>query len=126
VIDLSRLLHRIKCWLFPMAGWKDRLVAVRDGNNVWPVADHSDISPFFPWPPEWCVWEAAPPTWEGGPRTPRFLNTVSMISGRIAEGDYAVRCSRCGIHLHSDEANMRSNVDVPACYWCVGAVRRVR
>jgi hypothetical protein len=51
-----------------------------------------------------------------------FIDVVSGLSGMKAEGEAAVACARCGVHMHVVETNMKTNLDVPACPWCLEAV----
>jgi len=120
------LLRRSWAWLFPVPRWKDRLLAYIDGNAVWAVPGRPDMMPMSPWPPEWCVLEAVEASDDGAPAHMKLVDGVSLISSRVAEGEDAVRCCRCGITLHVTEAHMGTSIDVPACSWCIGAVRRVR
>jgi uncharacterized protein CbrC (UPF0167 family) len=48
-----------------------------------------------------------------------FLNFISVVSGRPAEGEDAVACARCGIHMHVADTEMETNLDVPLCPWCI-------
>lgn len=119
--QLKKLVIRAWKWYFPMPGWKSRIAEARSG-AAFPVNGRPEMDDFYPWPPEWCVWEVIEPEQEGQKARPRFLDTISEETGREATGDEAVRCARCGIHLHASEANMRTNVDVPSCIWCRPAV----
>ena len=125
-MNWKNFFRRVWSWLIPRPGWEDRVLAYRSGNTVWPVPEHPDMDPLFPWPAEWCVWEVAPPAKEGGKHFPKMISCTSCVSGTHADGDNAVRCARCGIPLHMGEAHMATNLDIPSCSWCVGSVRRVR
>jgi hypothetical protein len=119
---LKRLWSRLRAYLSPTPDWSRTIRRFHAGEAVWPVPGHPEIQPFIPWPPDWCSWE---PDAEADSKV-RFVSHVSLVSGRVCEGDNAVKCARCAIPIHMDEADMLTNLDVPACPWCVGAVRRMR
>jgi len=119
---LVRLCRRIMSFLFPVAGWASRVKRYGRGQIVWPIAAHPELGPMGPWPAEWTVVEFA--RTEDGKTSLRFHDTCSDVSGREAKGEDAVRCARCGIHLHVAETDMETNLDIPLCPWCVGFVRQ--
>jgi hypothetical protein len=116
---IMRLLRRFRAYLFPLKGWKARLSDFRRGNTVWPIAGHPELPASCPWPIEWTPYEIVE---EEGKSTVKFIAVYSAVSGVLAEGDHAVACCRCGIHLHVAETTMRTNLDVPYCSWCAGKV----
>lgn len=118
---LRRLFSRINAFLFPVHGWSDRVRDYRNGNVTWQVEGRSDIAPLVPWPLEWIAAEVLADSPEL-----RFHDHVSLVSGKECVGHDAVKCSRCGIPLHTGEAHMTDSLSVPACSWCVGAVNRAR
>ena len=120
---LVRFLRRVKAFLLPMSGWAERVRRYRRGQVTWTVPSFPLLPPMAPWPPEWTVVEFSP-TGDGG-ATVVFHDGHSDVSGKEAKGDDLVRCSRCGIHLHVGETEMETNIDVPACSWCVGYVRQL-
>lgn len=118
---ISRLFKRIIAFLRPALKWRQKARLYKSGVAVWEVDGHPEIPPFIPWPPEWCSWEH-----DGEAESKvRFTPHVSLVSGRTCEGDNAVKCARCSIPIHMDEADMMNNLDIPACPWCVGSVRQV-
>ena len=117
---------RVWSYIFPVPGWRQRIFDYRDGKGVWEVTGYPEMDPMAPWPAEWCVWEVAPPDEKHSKHYPKMVGCVSHISGSRADGDDAVRCSRCGIPIHMGEAHMLTTIDIPACSWCVGSVRRTR
>lgn len=125
-MNWQNFFRRVWSWLLPRAGWKERVQAFRSGVTVWPILERPDMDPLFPWPSEWCLWEAVEPEEPDQKAKSRFGSCTSLVSGQTAHGDDAVRCARCGIPLHMGEAHMTTNLDIPACSWCVGAVRRTR
>jgi hypothetical protein len=120
MVWMKRLLSRLSAYLFPMPNWKDRVRKFRAGTVVWPISLYPNTDPMSPWPSEWTVVSMIPKG--GGKAQIHFHDTVSAVSGREAKGEDAVRCARCGIHLHVADTNMEHNLDIPACSWCVGAV----
>ena len=118
----ARLIKRIKAFFSPLSGWAERVRLYRTGNVIWAVTGRPELPPTAPWPTEWTVVDFAPAM--GGGVDMTYPDTVSDVSGREAKGEDAVRCARCGIHLHVAEAGMQTNIDIPACSWCVGFVRR--
>lgn len=118
----QRLIKRIKYFLFPMENWKDRVRRFRKGQVVWTLPLYPKLAPMAPWPHEWTV-QALIPDGEGG-ATVVFCDTFSDVSGKEAKGEDAVRCARCGINLHVSDTDMETNIDIPACSWCVGLVAK--
>lgn len=116
---IIRLFKRLTAFVKPADGWRLRVRQFKSGVAVWEVEGHPEIMPFIPWPPHWCAWE---PDAESDSKV-RFVSHISLVSGRLCEGDHAVKCARCSIPIHMAEADMLTNLDVPACPWCVGAVR---
>lgn len=120
--SLRRLAVRARLWCSPVPGWKDRWQEYTRGRVTWPVPelpDHPDIIPF---PAQWCIY-----TTQDGKLV--FTDpAISQISGRLAEGEDAVRCARCGVHLHRLETGipMKTNHSVPVCPWCVAFSLLVR
>ncbi len=113
----SRLSKRIVAFLFPMSDWRARLRTFRRSPSlpVWRFED-PELPPTAPWPPEWFP-HVIERNADGKPFI-RFLDTTSLISGRPCEGEAAVRCARCGIHLHVEETTMADNTSAPICPWC--------
>jgi len=120
---ILRLLQRFKAFLFPVQGWKKRLAKFRSGQATWPIPGAPEGTPGVgPWPLEWTpcsvtfVYDS-----EGKPTGAKleFLNFISVVSGRLAEGEDAVACARCGIHMHVADTEMETNLDVPLCPWCI-------
>jgi len=111
------LVKRIIAFLFPVKGWRARLRTFRRSPSlpIWRFED-PELPPTTPWPPEWFP-HAIERDADGKPHI-RFLNTVSLISGRVCEGEAAVCCARCGIHLHVEETTMTDNTSAPICPWC--------
>lgn len=116
---IKRILLRVLAFLKPVSGWNKRIRLFKAGAAVWDVDGHPEIQPFIPWPPHWCSWEAAPDE----PSKVRFISHRSLISGKLCEGDAAVKCARCGIPVHMDETDMIDNLDVPSCRWCTPLIR---
>jgi hypothetical protein len=118
-----RFFRRIKLFLRPTPGWKARLVKFRSGQTTWPIPGAPDGSGNVgPWPLEWtpCIIELMHDD-DGKPTGAKleFLNFISEVSGLPAEGEDAVACARCGIHMHVGDTNMETNLDVPLCPWCI-------
>ena len=116
---IMRLLRRFRAYLFPLKGWKARLSDFRRGTTVWTIAGHPELPASCPWPIEWTPYEVVEVE---GKKTVNFISVCSGVSGVVAEGEQAVACSRCGIHLHVAETTMRTNLDVPYCSWCASKV----
>lgn len=122
MVWLTRYLTRIKAFLFPISGWADRVRRYRRGEVVWPISLYPNNDPMTPWPSEWTIVSMIP---KGcGKAEIHFHDTVSVVSGREAKGEDAVRCARCGIHLHVADTGMQDNLSIPACSWCVGLVAK--
>lgn len=118
--SVVRLLRRIWAFLSPLPNWQQRVRLYRGGMIVWDVPDHPEVGKIGPWPAEWTPLRILAD--ESGTPKIDFLPVVSAVSGRTAEGEDAVACVRCGIHLHMDEAGMQTNLDVPSCAWCRNTV----
>lgn len=119
MLTINRFLKRLLAFVKPLSGWRHRVRLYKAGAAVWDVDGHPEIQPFVPWPPQWCSWEAAPDE----ESKVRFLPHRSLISGKLCEGDAAVKCARCGIPVHMDETDMLTNLDVPSCPWCTPVIR---
>jgi hypothetical protein len=123
VQKVSCFLARLRAFTFPVAGWKQRIQRYKNGNTVWlvPFAPAGSNIAVGPWPIEWTPCTISYPESSAG--TPgihlNFLTLTSVISGRVAEGEDAAACARCGIHLHVADTKMENNLDVPLCPWCV-------
>jgi hypothetical protein len=122
MVWIKRYLTRIKAFFSPLAGWKERVRKFRAGTVVWYIPEYPAMDPVCPWPSEWTVVSMTPT--EDCKANIEYLDTVSVVSGREAKGEDAVRCARCGIHLHVADTTMEHNLDIPACSWCVGFVSR--
>jgi hypothetical protein len=120
---VQRLFKRIKHFFFPVRGWKTRVQQFRAGKIVWESTGLLKLPPMSPWPPEWTVM-AIIPAGEGG-ATVSFCDTFSDVTGKEAKGEAAVRCARCGVNLHVEDTGMETNIDLPACSWCVGLISKV-
>jgi hypothetical protein len=115
--SVVRLLRRIWAFVFPRSGWKSRVLAFRGGQTVWRFSEHAGkaLPAVGPWPPEWTPFRVVD---KDGASEVEFIDVVSDLSGMKAEGEAAVACARCGVHMHVVETNMQTNLDIPACPWC--------
>lgn len=115
--SVVRLLRRIWAFAFPRPGWKKRVAQYSRGQTVWRFSGNfADKLPAVgPWPPEWTPFRVVVKS--TGPEV-EFMNVVSAVSGKSAEGEDAVYCARCGIPLHVADTKMETNLDIPSCAWC--------
>lgn len=118
-----RFFRRIKLFLRPTPGWKARLVKFRAGQTTWQIPGAPEGAPGVgPWPLEWTPCTVTFASDEDGKTTGAslaFLDFTSDVSGRWAEGENAVACARCGVHMHVGDTTMETNLDVPLCPWCI-------
>lgn len=121
---ILRYYTRAKAWIFPTAGWRERLEAYTKGQIQWTVPELPGVI-VCPYPSEWCIYEVH----EGAIRWPD--RSTSDITGRTIynsdeEREDAVRCCRCGIQMHRLETGiwMENNLSVPVCPWCVPFISR--
>jgi len=116
-------LRRIKAFVLPASGWKKRIQKFRAGQTTWQIPGAPEGAPGVgPWPLEWTPCTVTFESGEDGKPTGaklEFLNFISEVSGLPAEGEDAVACARCGIHMHVADTEMETNLDVPLCPWCV-------
>jgi len=117
------LLRRIKAFVAPVAGWKKRMQKFKAGQTAWALPGAPEGAPGVgPWPLEWTPCTVTFEQDEDGKPSGakmEFLNFTSDVSGRWAEGENAVACARCGIHMHVADTEMETNLDIPLCPWCV-------
>lgn len=119
-----RFVCRIKLFIFPVPGWRKQLLRYKAGNTSWPLpgAPEGSNTGVGPWPIEWTPCDITFVRDEEGVVTGaklEFHTLTSGLSGRIAEGEDAVACARCSVHMHVAETDMETNLDVPLCPWCV-------
>ena len=118
-----RFVRRLKAFIRPVAGWKRRIIKFKGGQTGWPIPEAPEGAPSVgPWPLEWTPCVVTFTSDEDGKTTGaklEFLTFTSDVSGRMAEGEDAVACARCGIHMHVADTDMETNLDVPLCPWCV-------
>ena len=122
--NVVRFASRLKLYLFPAPGWRKRLLRFKAGTTSWPIpgAPEGSNTAVGPWPLEWTPCDVTFVSNEEGVVTGaklEFHNLTSGLSGRLAEGEDAVSCARCSVHMHVAETDMETNLDVPLCPWCV-------
>lgn len=121
---------KLQCWrafFSPQRGWADRYDQYLKGKRVWPVEESPSLPPTIPFPVEWIPvqWIEVDEgiDWVQPTSTFRLCSSVSAESGTPLPIGKGVRCVRCGIHLHEDEAHMYSPYDPPKCSRCQWIIR---
>jgi len=119
---LQRVYIRVTRFLRPTFGWKKKLDAYKKGQTTWSIVIlQGENYSTGPWPLEWTP---AAVEFERKPEDTkitvklRFSSFFSDVSGRWAEGEDAVACARCGVHMHVKDTSMADNLDIPLCPWC--------
>ena len=122
--QLSFYLLRWKAFLFPVAGWKQRLREYKAGKTVWEVPGRPTAPKLVPWPIQWIPHRLAESSdlELDQARGFIFLPSVCWESRKATVVGEGVLCCRCGIPLHPDYAHMLTGFDPPYCKRCAWPV----
>jgi hypothetical protein len=112
-----------KWWAFlrPVTGWKERLLASRQGQTAWEVPGKPECNKVIPWPLAWIPHRLYGPdedlTPEESARGFEFLEARCVDTGKIGKIGASSCCARCGVTLHPDACRTKG-FQPPACRRC--------